>query len=166
MARLTIEFDKKANKAFPNRTKDELNALMWLVVQNESNPIINNGIHQTDDEVINSMKKIDKIYTDNYDVLKQYKSDNRTLQMKLEAIVFDFNIVKSTCQELGITQKELAERIGVTPSAISQWGNEIPKTAQVALELMIENNTLKKDLQAIIKGHEVLTKLAVQNLDS
>ena len=76
------------------------------------------------------------------------------------------NQIKKACKILNITQKELAERIGITPSAISQWGNEIPKTAQVALELMIENDMLKKDLKAIIKGHEVLNKLAVQNLDT
>lgn len=76
------------------------------------------------------------------------------------------NIVKRACKELGITQKELADRIGITPSAISQWGDEIPKTALVALELMIENSNLKKDLNAIIAGHNVLHRLAVQNLDT
>jgi len=76
------------------------------------------------------------------------------------------NAIKKACKILNITQRELAERIGITPSAISQWGNDIPRTAQVALELMIENNILKNDLKTIIKGHEVLNRLAVQNLDT
>jgi transcriptional regulator with XRE-family HTH domain len=31
------------------------------------------------------------------------------------------NLVKKTCKELGITQKELAEYFGVTPKAVSNW---------------------------------------------
>jgi DNA-binding XRE family transcriptional regulator len=31
------------------------------------------------------------------------------------------NLVKKTCRELGITQKELAEKIGVNPKTISDW---------------------------------------------
>lgn len=76
------------------------------------------------------------------------------------------NIVKLTCKELGITQKELADKFGISTSAISQWGVDMPKTAQVALELMIENYQLKKDLKTLIEGHKTLSKLAVQNLDS
>lgn len=76
------------------------------------------------------------------------------------------NIVKRACKELGITQKELADRLGITPSAISQWGNDVPKTAQVAIELMLENNQLKKDIKTILEGHAVLNRLAVQNLDT
>jgi DNA-binding XRE family transcriptional regulator len=34
------------------------------------------------------------------------------------------NLVKKTCRELGITQKELAEKIGVTPHTISRWSKE------------------------------------------
>lgn len=76
------------------------------------------------------------------------------------------NIVKVTCKELGISQKELADKFGISTSAISQWGADVPKTAQVALELMIENHQLKKDLKTLVEGHKTLSRLAVQNLDS
>lgn len=66
------------------------------------------------------------------------------------------NIVKKVCAELGITQKELAEKFGISTSAISQWNEDIPKTAQVALELLIENKKLKDDLNIIKKAHEIL----------
>lgn len=66
------------------------------------------------------------------------------------------NIVKKVCLELGITQKELAEKFGISTSAISQWNEDIPKTAQVALELLIENKKLKDDLSIIKKAHEIL----------
>jgi DNA-binding XRE family transcriptional regulator len=31
------------------------------------------------------------------------------------------NLVKKTCKELGITQKELGEKIGITEKTISGW---------------------------------------------
>ena len=31
------------------------------------------------------------------------------------------NLVKKTCEELGITQKELAKKIGVSPHTITRW---------------------------------------------
>lgn len=75
----------------------------------------------------------------------------------LENKIMSQNIVKSTCKELGITQKELAEMLDVQPSAISNWANgQIPKMAQLALELLIENKMLKNDLNIIKKAHEIL----------
>ena len=54
------------------------------------------------------------------------------------------NIVKKVCKELGITQKELAEMLEVSTSAVSLWSKgDIPKTAKVALELLLENKKLK-----------------------
>ncbi len=48
------------------------------------------------------------------------------------------NLVKKTCRELGITQKELAEKIGVAPYTISRWANgEIDKTIEVFLDALI-----------------------------
>jgi len=55
------------------------------------------------------------------------------------------NIVKKVCKELGITQKELAEMLDVSTSAVSLWSKgEIPKMAKIALECMLENKELKK----------------------
>ena|GEM_PF-1115732 len=68
------------------------------------------------------------------------------------------NLVKKTCKELGITQKELAERIGVTPQALSRWsrGSTIPKNIEVLLETMMELYQFKK---AIPQLKEIKTTL-------
>jgi DNA-binding XRE family transcriptional regulator len=44
------------------------------------------------------------------------------------------NLVKKTCRELGITQKELAERIGVTQHTITNWSKG--KMEQYAISLL------------------------------
>jgi transcriptional regulator with XRE-family HTH domain len=45
------------------------------------------------------------------------------------------NIVKKTCKELGITQKELAERIKVHEETVSKWSRGITQTPEWAIEL-------------------------------
>jgi transcriptional regulator with XRE-family HTH domain len=50
-------------------------------------------------------------------------------------------IVKQTAKELGITQKELAERMGVTEDTISNWSRgkiETPKWALEMFKLLIK----------------------------
>ncbi len=57
------------------------------------------------------------------------------------------NLVKKTCRELGITQKELAERIGVSRVTINEWANEksqIPTWANNLIIYLIENIELRK----------------------
>jgi transcriptional regulator with XRE-family HTH domain len=57
------------------------------------------------------------------------------------------NLVKKTCRELGITQKELAEIMSVTPKAVSDWATKrvnIPKNFQMIIELI----KYKKDCEA------------------
>ena len=45
------------------------------------------------------------------------------------------NLVKKTCQELGITQKELAEITGVSQTTVFRWNkNGSDKTTKVILE--------------------------------
>ena len=70
------------------------------------------------------------------------------------------NIVKQTCKELGVTQKELADMLEVSPSSISDWvkGN-IPKMTALALKLMIENNELKNKLSSIKNAYSVIKEL-------
>lgn len=60
------------------------------------------------------------------------------------------NIVKQTCSELGITQKELAKDLGVTQSTVTTWATDKIKIPSIALRcfelLIIEKkfNQLKK----------------------
>lgn len=45
------------------------------------------------------------------------------------------NIVKKTAKELGMTQKELAEKIGVAENTISQWSRGVIETPKWAIEM-------------------------------
>jgi len=60
------------------------------------------------------------------------------------------NLVKKTCKELGINQKQLAEKIGVSERAMTNWANnkvKIPKIFFKTVEL------LKKEVELdILKG--------------
>ena len=72
----------------------------------------------------------------------------------------DENIVKRTCKELGITQKELAERLGVSPASISDWGKgNIPKMTQLALELLMKNKDLEEKLNIFKQAHKIASEL-------
>lgn len=60
------------------------------------------------------------------------------------------NLIKKTCKELGLTQKELAERMGIAENTISQWARGIAPTPAWAIRmfelLKIEKqyNTIKE----------------------
>ena len=71
------------------------------------------------------------------------------------------NIVKKVCKELGITQKELAEMLDIPHGTVSRWASseEIPKTAKIALELLLENKELKKKLEVLKQLKETLDSL-------
>jgi len=70
------------------------------------------------------------------------------------------NIVKRTCKELGITQKELAERLEVSPASISDWAKgNIPKMTELALKLLIENRELKQKLNIFKEAHKIASEL-------
>jgi len=50
------------------------------------------------------------------------------------------NLVKKTCRELGITQKELAKELGLTDRTLSKYANEkIPLHIERHLLLMIKD---------------------------
>lgn len=58
------------------------------------------------------------------------------------------NIVKSACKELGITQKELSEKLGTHLTTVQKWAasEEIPSSAEKSIELLLENERLKEKL--------------------
>jgi transcriptional regulator with XRE-family HTH domain len=66
-------------------------------------------------------------------------------------ILEEENLVKKTCRELGITQKELAVYFGVTPKAVSDWATErikLPKNFQLITDLIRH----QKDCEAFKRG--------------
>jgi DNA-binding transcriptional regulator YiaG len=57
------------------------------------------------------------------------------------------NLVKKTCRELGITQKELAEMMGVSRQSVSYWATnkiEPPKILAKLLTLLIIEREYKQ----------------------
>lgn len=59
------------------------------------------------------------------------------------------NIVKRVCKELGITQRELAERIGMSADSLNTAvsNGKISKMTEAAVKLVAEVESLKKDLE-------------------
>lgn len=70
------------------------------------------------------------------------------------------NIVKKVCRELGITQRELAERMEIPESTIARWkSGDLPRLAELYLNVLLENVELKNKLETIKKAHEIISKL-------
>ncbi len=70
------------------------------------------------------------------------------------------NIVKKVCSELGITQKELAERLDVPQTTLSTWAKgEIPKMTEFALKLLLENKELKRKLDVFKEAYKIASEL-------
>ena len=61
------------------------------------------------------------------------------------------NLVKKTCRELGITQKELAQRLGVSSRTLTNWNNGSIETPKMAINLMSMLH-LKKDYSDLKKS--------------
>jgi predicted transcriptional regulator len=59
------------------------------------------------------------------------------------------NLVKKTCRELGITQKELAEKIGVKPESLnsSLSRGKISNQTKKSLEMLSEINNLSRIIE-------------------
>ncbi len=78
-----------------------------------------------------------------------------------QPIIEEENLVKKTCRELGITQKELAERIGVKPESLNSSlsrGN-ISLQIEKAVDLLLEVESLKIKLN----DYSIL-KTAINNI--
>lgn len=67
--------------------------------------------------------------------------------------------VKLVCKELNITQNELAELLGIHYTTFSKWKKEVPKSSEVALDLLLENHKLKSELAKIKEALKFLRNL-------
>jgi len=63
------------------------------------------------------------------------------------------NIVKLTCKELGLTQKELADKLGASEGTVRNWSssNELPQWAINFIETLKENKKNKEIADAVKK---------------
>ncbi|EJF07184.1 Helix-turn-helix protein [Thiovulum sp. ES] len=61
------------------------------------------------------------------------------------------NLIKKTCKDFGITQKELAEMIGLTDRTLSKYAtNEhIPKNIINHINLLVENSYYKEMFESL-----------------
>ena len=72
----------------------------------------------------------------------------------------EINLVKKTCKELGITQKELAERIGVSRQTIYDWSSgktPVPNWGYNFMSLLI-------DIPALLILKETFDKLTLMKV--
>jgi transcriptional regulator with XRE-family HTH domain len=73
------------------------------------------------------------------------------------------NIVKYVCKELNITQKILAEEIGVSEGTVNRWSakpEDISLQTHKTLQLLLENTQLKENIFNIsIKENNLHDKL-------
>lgn len=73
------------------------------------------------------------------------------------------NIVKKTCTELGISQKELAEKLKVNDVTVRNWSSKgnIPETSLEFMKLLIENKTLKEKVTKVQTALQLLDDVRV-----
>lgn len=70
------------------------------------------------------------------------------------------NIVKKVCREFDISQAELSRQLDVSAATISDWAKgNIPKMAEMALSLMLENKEIKEHLENVKKFYKTLQEI-------
>jgi len=69
-----------------------------------------------------------------------------------EDLSYQVALIERAKKELSISNMELSKKLKVGSSSISEWANgkrNIPYGTLLAIELMIENQKLKKDLEVV-----------------
>ena len=66
------------------------------------------------------------------------------------------------CEKLGITRKELADKLGLSVATINSWSDEkrMSKSAKLAMELMLKNKELDDTIGKIKDVGAALVKIA------
>jgi len=134
------DFSKKHASKFSNEVIRTLNARDWVLNSHDVLDWINNNLDADDNK--NIVQKLEK---------KPASKRNKKQNTKIS------NIVKETCQELGITQKALAEILEIPEGTVSSWAvkNEIPRLGKKAIEFYKRN----KKNEEIVESFKHFTKL-------
>ncbi len=86
------------------------------------------------------------------------QTQNQNTENQDQPIIEEENLVKKTCRELGITQKELAEIMGIHEGTIRNWSSngDLPQNAINHMNLLIN---YKQETSFKIKFKELLKAL-------
>lgn len=100
-------------------------------------------------------------------IVKEFINGIRTGEYKCEACgysylkeAFETNLIKKTCKELGLTYKQLGEKIGYSESALNNASRQekISEPLTFAINLYLENLALKEELEDFRTLKKILTK--------
>jgi len=70
------------------------------------------------------------------------------------------NLIKKVCKELNVTYKQLSEKIGVSEGSLHNVSStgKMSKQLEKSLELLLDNQAMKKDFEVISQFKELLHK--------
>ena len=73
------------------------------------------------------------------------------------------NIIKNVCKELGLTYKELGEKIGYSEGALKTASStgRVSEPLKKAIELYLKNEKLEKELKEYHQLKNILKKLTL-----
>lgn len=108
-----------------------------------------------------NQNKETKVISKEKPLKEEKKKDDNELVLKHVSIRQEkkpkSNVVKSACEELGITQKELAGILQIPEGTVSSWAvkNEIPRLGKKAIEFYTQNQKNQK----VIENYKNFVKL-------
>ena len=159
-----VSMETTGNKIL-EKIKDNPNKYAELCVEQYIKINPENSIKITKDGVLNIINDDEVIYNIVAKSLANITiSGNEEWGICGEIITYlmfnNLNIVKKVCAELGITQKELAEKLATSKPTVERWSStgEIPDSSKKHLEILLENEELKKENQEIKKALSILKK--------
>lgn len=134
------EIAKKNASKFSNEVIRGLNSRDWILNTSDVLRWINSNLDEED----------------KFTLQQQNLNENRNTK-PIKKSKIKTNIVKMTCKELGITQKNLAEILEVPEGTVSSWAvkNEIPRLGRKAIEFY----KLHKRNQQIVDSYKHFTSL-------
>lgn len=161
---IRYEFYPKSNSGFDwgNQSKGA-NQLSFSILCQLSNPqIAEQYTEQYTQEIVKHLNSRDWILKAS-EVLKWLEQngalkkepkplpkDSSSKQQKSSSATKKTNIVREICQELQITQKQLAEILEVPEGTVSSWAvkNEIPRLGKKAIEFYTQNQKNQKIVES------------------
>ena len=71
------------------------------------------------------------------------------------------NLVKQVCKEYDLTANQLSEKLEIPRGTIGRWmsGKELPRTAELLLNYMLENRKLEKKMESFKIFKKALNEL-------